>query len=110
MRPDELAANAIPAASGRPALQMPACPIRLAMPETRPVDPLRIGGDLAANFRYHARLHGTVAQLVEQGPFKALVLGSSPSRPTNPSSTRVLAGRSASDSVSCKSYKTILYV
>jgi hypothetical protein len=25
---------------------------------------------------------GTVAQLVEQGPFKALVLGSSPSRPT----------------------------
>ena len=26
---------------------------------------------------------GTVAQLVEQGPFKALVLGSSPSRPTN---------------------------
>ena len=26
--------------------------------------------------------HGTVAQLVEQGPFKALVLGSSPSRPT----------------------------
>jgi hypothetical protein len=28
---------------------------------------------------------GTVAQLVEQGPFKALVLGSSPSRPTNKS-------------------------
>ncbi len=27
-------------------------------------------------------LIGTVAQLVEQGPFKALVLGSSPSRPT----------------------------
>jgi hypothetical protein len=31
------------------------------------------------------RSNGTVAQLVEQGPFKALVLGSSPSRPTNPS-------------------------
>jgi hypothetical protein len=28
-------------------------------------------------------LIGTVAQLVEQGPFKALVLGSSPSRPTS---------------------------
>ena len=28
------------------------------------------------------RANGTVAQLVEQGPFKALVLGSSPSRPT----------------------------
>jgi 7-cyano-7-deazaguanine synthase len=33
-------------------------------------------------FGYDARLLGTVAQLVEQGPFKALVLGSSPSRPT----------------------------
>jgi hypothetical protein len=40
-------------------------------------------GDLSAEFRYHARLIGTVAQLVEQGPFKALVLGSSPSRPTS---------------------------
>ena len=42
----------------------------------------RITGDLVAHFGYHARLIGTVAQLVEQGPFKALVLGSSPSRPT----------------------------
>jgi hypothetical protein len=41
-----------------------------------------IGGEPAAQFGYHARLIGTVAQLVEQGPFKALVLGSSPSRPT----------------------------
>jgi hypothetical protein len=40
--------------------------------------------ELACKFGYHARLIGTVAQLVEQGPFKALVLGSSPSRPTNP--------------------------
>ena len=38
--------------------------------------------ELAGKFGYHARLSGTVAQLVEQGPFKALVLGSSPSRPT----------------------------
>ena len=37
---------------------------------------------LSGKFGYDARLHGTVAQLVEQGPFKALVLGSSPSRPT----------------------------
>ena len=42
----------------------------------------RIAGDLVAQFGYDARLIGTVAQLVEQGPFKALVLGSSPSRPT----------------------------
>jgi hypothetical protein len=40
-------------------------------------------GELARKFGYDARLIGTVAQLVEQGPFKALVLGSSPSRPTN---------------------------
>ncbi len=33
------------------------------------------------------RSNGTVAQLVEQGPFKALVLGSSPSRPTIKSKT-----------------------
>jgi hypothetical protein len=39
--------------------------------------------ELASEFGYDARLIGTVAQLVEQGPFKALVLGSSPSRPTN---------------------------
>src|ERR1700691_4321026 len=39
--------------------------------------------DLAGEFGYYARLIGTVAQLVEQGPFKALVLGSSPSRPTS---------------------------
>jgi hypothetical protein len=39
--------------------------------------------ELTGKFGYHARLLGTVAQLVEQGPFKALVLGSSPSRPTN---------------------------
>src|ERR1700722_11161943 len=45
----------------------------------------RITGDLVAHFGYNARLIGTVAQLVEQGPFKALVLGSSPSRPTFPS-------------------------
>jgi 7-cyano-7-deazaguanine synthase len=40
--------------------------------------------ELAGKFGYDARLPflGTVAQLVEQGPFKALVLGSSPSRPT----------------------------
>jgi hypothetical protein len=41
---------------------------------------------MASEFGYHARLIGTVAQLVEQGPFKALVLGSSPSRPTNKNS------------------------
>jgi hypothetical protein len=41
-----------------------------------------IAGDLVAQFGYHARLIGTVAQLVEQGPFKALVPGSSPGRPT----------------------------
>jgi hypothetical protein len=40
-------------------------------------------GALDGAFGYDARLCGTVAQLVEQGPFKALVLGSSPSRPTN---------------------------
>jgi hypothetical protein len=39
--------------------------------------------DLPREFGYYARLIGTVAQLVEQGPFKALVLGSSPSRPTS---------------------------
>jgi hypothetical protein len=39
--------------------------------------------EVADKFGYDARLSGTVAQLVEQGPFKALVLGSSPSRPTN---------------------------
>ena len=39
-------------------------------------------GDRATEFGYHAPLIGTVAQLVEQGPYKALVLGSSPSRPT----------------------------
>jgi hypothetical protein len=39
--------------------------------------------EVAGEFGYDARLLGTVAQLVEQGPFKALVLGSSPSRPTN---------------------------
>ena len=39
--------------------------------------------EVAGKFGYHARLLGTVAQLVEQGPFKALVLGSSPSRPTS---------------------------
>jgi hypothetical protein len=39
--------------------------------------------EVAGKFGYDARLSGTVAQLVEQGPFKALVLGSSPSRPTN---------------------------
>ena len=44
-------------------------------------------GDLVPQFGYHARLIGTVAQLVEQGPFKALVLGSSPSRPTIKSTT-----------------------
>jgi hypothetical protein len=38
--------------------------------------------EVAGKFGYDARLSGTVAQLVEQGPFKALVLGSSPSRPT----------------------------
>jgi hypothetical protein len=42
-------------------------------------------------FGYHARLIGTVAQLVEQGPFKALVLGSSPSRPTIPPLPRTSA-------------------
>src|SRR4051812_44554827 len=31
------------------------------------------------------RPHGSVAQLVEQRPFKALVVGSSPTRPTSPS-------------------------
>jgi hypothetical protein len=45
-----------------------------------------IVGEPALEFGYHARLIGTVAQLVEQGPFKALVLGSSPSRPTIKSS------------------------
>jgi hypothetical protein len=40
---------------------------------------------MTGEFGYHARLLGTVAQLVEQGPFKALVLGSSPSRPTTKS-------------------------
>ena len=39
--------------------------------------------EVAGKFGYDARLLGTVAQLVEQGPFKALVLGSSPSRPTS---------------------------
>jgi hypothetical protein len=46
-----------------------------------------IVGEPALEFGYHARLIGTVAQLVEQGPFKALVLGSSPSRPTIKSTT-----------------------
>jgi hypothetical protein len=43
--------------------------------------------EVAGKFGYDARLSGTVAQLVEQGPFKALVLGSSPSRPTIKSTT-----------------------
>src|SRR5665213_752020 len=30
----------------------------------------------------HNKSYGTVAQLVEQGPFKALVVGSIPTRPT----------------------------
>jgi hypothetical protein len=38
--------------------------------------------EAAGKFGYHPASRGTVAQLVEQGPFKALVLGSSPSRPT----------------------------
>ena len=38
---------------------------------------------MGLKFGYHARLIGTVAQLVEQGPFKALVPGSSPGRPTS---------------------------
>ena len=50
-----------------------------------------IAGDLVTQFGYHARLIGTVAQLVEQGPFKALVLGSSPSRPTIPPLPRTSA-------------------
>ena len=42
-----------------------------------------VAGEVTVKFGYDARLLiGTVAQLVEQGPFKALVLGSSPSRPT----------------------------
>jgi hypothetical protein len=41
-----------------------------------------VWGALGGAFGYHARLYGTVAQLVEQGPFKALVPGSSPGRPT----------------------------
>ena len=54
-----------------------ACPIRRATAD------VRLAVNWRCTFGYHARLHGTVAQLVEQGPFKALVLGSSPSRPTN---------------------------
>ena len=41
-----------------------------------------IRDELAEYFGYDSSCNGTVAQLVEQGPFKALVLGSSPSRPT----------------------------
>jgi hypothetical protein len=67
--------NAILAACALPALRRHPCRTRLGIAEI-------FGGDPAAEFGYHARLIGTVAQLVEQGPFKALVLGSSPSRPT----------------------------
>ena len=38
----------------------------------------------AARRDAHQKLSGSVAQLVEQYPFKVLVLGSSPSRPTIP--------------------------
>ena len=70
------AENAIPAACAPPVLR----------PRTLPIPPATaecVGGELPPQFGYHARLIGTVAQLVEQGPFKALVLGSSPSRPTS---------------------------
>ena len=40
------------------------------------------GGPGVSSSAMMSRSFGTVAQLVEQGPFKALVLGSSPSRPT----------------------------
>src|SRR5580658_37126 len=49
--------------------------------------PTHTDGELGPQFGYDARPSGTVAQLVEQGPFKALVLGSSPSRPTIKSTT-----------------------
>jgi hypothetical protein len=72
-------------------LPQPRCPIQRATPD-REFAPktVRVGQEIRAfvrdalegAFGYDARLCGTVAQLVEQGPFKALVLGSSPSRPT----------------------------
>jgi hypothetical protein len=52
--------------------------------------------EVAGKFGYHARLLGTVAQLVEQGPFKALVLGSSPSRPTISTSHGISQGDKSS--------------
>jgi hypothetical protein len=73
-------------------LPRPGSPIQRATsdrefgPETPRVGPkIRafVRGAPEGAFGYDARLCGTVAQLVEQGPFKALVLGSSPSRPTN---------------------------
>src|SRR5580692_1254655 len=64
------------------------CRTRRATPEPLTASSIRRrdrrlrGPTWRCEFSYHSRLLGTVAQLVEQGPFKALVLGSSPSRPT----------------------------
>src|SRR3981189_3429162 len=81
---DAPAAAAIPAGcdardSRQRALSIqPGIRIAARRPRLAPHEP----HDLPRKFGYYARLIGTVAQLVEQGPFKALVLGSSPSRPT----------------------------
>ena len=69
MLKEERAQNAIPAVCAPPASR-------------RQI--FRIPRATLKKFGYDcAPANGTVAQLVEQGPFKALVLGSSPSRPTN---------------------------
>ena len=74
----------------RAAPAVDATPVGCAARDSRPpASPIRRDiADLmalwppAGLFRYHARPRGSVAQSVEQRPFKALVVGSSPTRPT----------------------------
>src|ERR1019366_1241377 len=68
-----------------------ACGARVSRPRALTIRPATAERSAAlCSFRYHARpifppfcmaIHGSVAQSVEQRPFKALVVGSSPTRP-----------------------------
>ncbi len=66
-------------AAGLPPPAWRIVPLRLSATRVCQVG-LHLGARIG-EFGYHEPVLGTVAQLVEQGPFKALVLGSSPSRP-----------------------------
>src|SRR5271154_5622326 len=95
MLKEERAQNAIPAVCAPPASR-------------RQI--FRIPRATLKKFGYDcAPANGTVAQLVEQGPFKALVLGSSPSRPTNKNNVLrgIISAETAGTEIGTETFKDL---